>query len=141
MNEGLFSAYSALEEWKQLLQKLPAERCIALGGMAEGEKPFFAAALAHRTGRPVLLLSPTELVAQKQAQDINRLTGGGAAMLPTRDVQFSRAASSQESTWQRLNVLDEAAANRLRVLCVSAEGVLDRCCAAQRYHAASVRLT
>ncbi|HPS80597.1 MAG TPA: transcription-repair coupling factor, partial [Candidatus Limiplasma sp.] len=141
MNEGLFSAYSALEEWKALLKKLPEERCIALTGMSEGEKPFFAAALAHRTGRPVLLLSPTELVAQKQAQDINRLIGGGAAMLPTRDVQFSRAASSQESTWQRLNVLDEAAANRLRVLCASAEGALDRCCAAKRYREASIRLS
>ena len=140
MNEGLFSAYSALPEWKQLLASLQSESCIALSGMAEGEKPFFAAALAHRTGRPVLLVSPTELVAQKQAQDVNRLIGGGAAMLPTRDVQFSRAAASQESTWQRLAVLDEAAAKRLNVLCVSAEGALDRCCAVERYRMASIRI-
>lgn len=141
MNEGLFSAYSALPEWKELLSKLPSDNCIALGGMTEGEKPFFASALAHRTGRPVLLVSPTELLAQKQAQDINRFFGSGAAMLPTRDVQFSRAASSQESTWQRLAVLDEAAAKHLNVLCVSAESVLDRCCAAERYRNASIRLT
>ncbi|MCE5342545.1 MAG: transcription-repair coupling factor [Eubacteriales bacterium] len=141
MNEGLFSAYSALPAWKELLEKLKTENCIALGGMAEGEKPFFAAALARRTGRPVLLLSPAELTAQKQAQDVNRLFGGGAAMLPARDVQFSRAAASQESTWQRLGVLEDAAAGRLTVLCVSAEGALDRCSPAQRYRHAGVHLT
>jgi hypothetical protein len=52
MNEGLFTAYAALSEWKELLEKLKTESCVALGGMTEGEKPFFAAALAHRTGRP-----------------------------------------------------------------------------------------
>ena len=141
MNEGLFSAYSALPAWRDLLARLPKENCIALTGMAEGEKPFFAAALAHRTGRPVLLISPTELVAQKQAQDVNRLTGGGAAMLPARDVQFSRAAASQESTWQRLHVLGEAANGRLHVLCVSAEGMLDRCLCANRFQKAAVTVT
>lgn len=140
MNEGLFSAYAALPEWKTLLEQLPAQPCLALAGMAEGERPFFAAALARRTGRPVLLLSPTELTAQKHAQDISRLTGGGAAALPVRDVQFSRAAASQESTWQRLGALDEAAAGRLSVLCVSAESALDRCCPPARYRAATVRL-
>ena len=141
MNEGLFSAYSALPAWKELLSQLHGTDCIALTGLSEGEKPFLAAALSHRTGRPVLLVSPTELVAQKQAQDVNRLLGGGAAMLPTRDVQFSRAASSQESTWQRLHVLGEAANGRLRVLCVSAEGLLDRCCAAERFKRATVTVS
>lgn len=140
MNEGLFSAYTALPEWKQLLQKLDAAQCLSLSGIAEGEKPFLAAALAHRTGRPVLLVSPTELIAQKQSQDINRLLGGGAAMLPARDLQFSRAAASQESTWQRLSVLEDATAGRLQVLCVSAEGVLDRCCNADRFRKAAIRL-
>ena len=140
MNEGLFSAYSALPEWKQLLQLIQSDSCISLSGMADGEKPFFAAALAHRTGRQVLLLSSSELIAQKQAQDINRLVGSGAAMLPTRDVQFSRAAASQESTWQRLQVLGEATDNQLRVLCVSAEGILDRCSNAQRFRKAALRI-
>ena len=133
MNEGLFSAYSALPAWKELTEQLQSQQCLSVTGMAEGEKPFFAAALAYRTGRPVLLLSPTELIAQKQAQDINRIIGTGAAMLPARDIQFSRAAASQESTWQRLHVLSDAAGGRLRVLCASAEGVLDRCCPAKRW--------
>ena len=140
MNEGLFSAYSALPQWKELLARVKARNCVAVGGLSEGERPFFAAAVAHRTGRPVVLISPTELTAQKQAQDITRLTGESAAMLPTRDVQFSRAAASQESTWQRLGVLEEAAAGRLRILCLSAEGALDRCCPVERFRGASLSL-
>ncbi|HNX61465.1 MAG TPA: transcription-repair coupling factor [Candidatus Limiplasma sp.] len=140
MNEGLFSAYSALPQWKELLARVKARSCVAVGGLSEGERPFFAAAVAHRTGRPVVLISPTELTAQKQAQDITRLTGESAAMLPTRDVQFSRAAASQESTWQRLGVLEEAAAGRLRILCLSAEGALDRCCPVERFRSASLSL-
>ena len=34
MNEGLFSAYSALPAWKELLASLPQDTCIALAGMA-----------------------------------------------------------------------------------------------------------
>jgi transcription-repair coupling factor (superfamily II helicase) len=139
MNEGLLNAYSALPQWKELLTKISGRTCVAVGGMAEGEKPFFAAALARASGRPVLLVSPTELTAQKQAQDVNRLFGG-AAVLPARDVQFSRAAASQESTWQRLSVLEEAAEGRLNVLCVSAEAALDRCAPVARFRAAAVRL-
>ncbi len=139
MNEGLLNAYSALPQWKELLESVARRSCAAVGGMAEGEKPFFAASLARVTGRPVLLVSPTELTAQKQAQDVNRLFGGAAA-LPVRDVQFSRAAASQESTWQRLFVLEEAAEGRLNVLCVSAESVLDRCVPKARFRAAAVRI-
>lgn len=141
MNEGLFSAYSAMPTWQELLTQLKQTGCTALTGTAEGERSFLAAALAHRTGRPVVLISSTELSAQRNAQDINRLFGDCAAMLPTRDVQFSRAAASHESTWQRLQVLGEAASGRLRVLCVSAEGMLDRCPPAHRFKTATITLS
>ena len=95
MNEGLFTAFYDLPEWKQLLDRLTAGDCSALSEIAEGERPFVAAALAYKTGRPVLLIAPTELVAQRQAQDVDRLIGGGSAVLPARDMQFSRAAMSR----------------------------------------------
>ena len=82
MNEGLFSAYSAMPTWQELLTQLKQTGCTALTGTAEGERSFLAAALAHRTGRPVVLISSTELSAQRNAQDINRLFGDCAAMLP-----------------------------------------------------------
>jgi transcription-repair coupling factor (superfamily II helicase) len=140
MNGALFTGYSALPAWTALFDRLSHPSCLSLTGMAEGEKPFFAAALAHAAGRPVLLVSPTELTAKRQAQDIGRL-GIAAAALPSRDVQFSRAASSRESTWQRLQVLQDAIHGRLQVLCVSAEAVLDRCPNAKRFGSASIRLS
>ena len=90
MNEGLFTAYQSLPAWKRLMERIGEGGCTALYEIAEGERPFLAAALSHATGRPVLLVAPTELIAQRQAQDIERLTGDGCAMLPARDIQFSR---------------------------------------------------
>ncbi len=140
MNEGLFTAYYDLPQWQKLLSRLNAGDCIALSEIAEGERPFFAAALAHKTGRPVLLVSASELTAQKQAQDIDRLVGGGSAVLPARDIQFSRAAMSRESTWQRLNVLDQLTQNKVRVLCASLDALLDRCAPAQRFKKAVITI-
>ncbi|MDD6041426.1 MAG: transcription-repair coupling factor [Clostridia bacterium] len=141
MNEGLFTAYEDLPQWKKLLGRLGAGDCTALGEIAEGERPFFAAALSRKTGRPVLLVSASELTAQKQAQDIDRLVGGGSAVLPARDVQFSRAAMSRESTWQRLSVLDQLVQGRVRVLCASLDALLDRCAPAGRFRRAVITVT
>ena len=140
MNEGLFTAYNDLPQWQRLLDRLKDGDCTALSEICEGERPFLAAALAHRTGRPVLLIAPTELVAQKQAQDIERLIGGGSAVLPARDVQFSRAAMSRESTWQRLRVLDQLTQGKIRVLCTSVDALLDRCAPMDRFAKAVITL-
>ncbi len=139
MNEGLFNGYTALPAWTALFDHLPGVTCLSVSGMAEGEKPFFAAALSHAARRPILLISPTELTAKRQAQDIARL-GVASAVLPSRDVQFSRAASSRESTWQRLQVLQDAIHGRIAVLCVSADAALDRCPNAERFQNASITI-
>lgn len=139
MNEALLTGYTALPAWTALFARLSGAVCLSLSGMTEGEKPFFASALAQAARRPVLLLSPTELVAKRHAQDIRQL-GLAAAALPSRDVQFSRAASSRENTWQRLQVLDDAICGRLQVLCVSADAALDRCLNAQAFQTAALSL-
>ena len=140
MNEGLFTAYYDLPQWHKLLSRLNAGDCTALSEIPEGERPFLAAALAHKTGRPVVLITPTELAAQKHAQDIDRLVGGGSAVLPARDVQFSRAAMSRESTWQRLNVLDQLMQKKVRVLCASVDELTDRCAPAERFRSAVITI-
>ena len=138
MNEGLFTAYTDLPQWQQLLERLKDGDCTALSEIAEGERPFVAAALAHKTGRPVVLVAPSELVAQKQSQDIDRLLGGGSVVLPARDIQFSRAAMSRESTWQRLSVLDQLTQGKVKVLCTSVDALLDRCAPAARFRKAII---
>ena len=52
MNEALFTGYSALPAWTALFDRLPDTPCLSLVGMTEGEKSFFAAALAHTAKRP-----------------------------------------------------------------------------------------
>lgn len=140
MNEGLFTAYGKLPEWSALLQEVEKSSCVAICDIAEGERPFLAAALANKTGRTVMLVSPTELAAQRQAQDIDRLLGGGCAALPPRDVQFSRAASSRESTWERLSALSRLARGELKVLCLSAESLMARCAPAELFKASELTL-
>ena len=141
MNEGLFSAYEKREEWKTLLSRVTEPGCTALSEIAEGERPFLAAALARRTGRPVVILCPTELAAQRYAQDVYRLTGRECAVLPPRDLQFSRAASSRESTWQRLRVLDQLARRDVTMLCLSLESLLDKCVSPERFRKGCVELS
>lgn len=133
MNEGLFSAYESREEWKKLLRLTEKPGCTALSDIAEGERPFLAAALSRRTGRPVVLICPTELAAQRYAQDIFRLTGRECGVLPPRDIQFSRAASSRESTWQRIRTLDRLCRRDVNLLCLSLESLLDRCVSPERF--------
>ena len=74
MNEGLFTAYQALPAFQALLAHAGTTGSLAVTGLAEGERAFLAAALAHRTGRPVVLLPP-QTPAGKQAQDLSRLFG------------------------------------------------------------------
>ena len=140
MNEGLFTAYQGVAEVEALLTRLKAGDCTAVSQIPEGERPFLAAALSHLTGRPVMLVTASDLTAQRHAQDIQRLTGMGCAVLPPRDHQFSRAAMSRESTWQRLSVLDNLVSGQVRVLCLSIEALLDRCAPAERFRRCVITL-
>ena len=140
MNEGLFTAYNALPQWQELLDAAKGAGCSAVYELAEGERPFLAAALSQRTGRPVVLVCATELIAQRCAQDIQRLTGLGCVCLPPRDLQFSRAASSRESTWQRLAALDQLAHGQARVLCISLDSLIHRCPTKNAFLEAEIRL-
>ncbi len=140
MNEGLFSAYSSMPQWQELLNLTQTHSVSAVYELAEGERPFLAAALSRRTNRPVVLVCPTELVAQRCAQDIQRLTGMGCVCLPPRDLQFSRAASSRESTWQRLSALDQLIHGQAKVLCISLDSLIHRCAPAEVFRKAELRI-
>ncbi len=138
--EGLFAALSGAEEWKKLLAAVEQGQGAVLSQVASGQRAFLAAALHRKTGRPVLLICPGEVAAGKAAQDINQLLGSVAAVLPPRDTQFSRSASSLESTWQRIGVLDGVLSGRVKVLCVSIGAMLGRYAPAARMRERTLRL-
>ncbi|MBQ7455655.1 MAG: transcription-repair coupling factor [Clostridia bacterium] len=92
----------------------------------EGSRPALAAALAEKTGRPVLYVAPGDRDAARVAEDISQFLPGGAGYLRMRERQFGRAAASRESEWQRLSVLGRALTGEVRVLCVAPEALLWR---------------
>ena len=72
--------------------------CTALYEIAEGERPFLAAAAfshCHRAARAAGRAYGADRPAPGAGH--KRLTGDGCAMLPARDIQFSRAAMSHDS--------------------------------------------
>lgn len=52
MNEGLFTAYQSLPAWKRLMSASGRADAPPLYEIAEGERPFLAAALSHARGGP-----------------------------------------------------------------------------------------
>ena len=67
MNEGLFSAYESRDEWKTLVERLGRAGCTSVYEISEGERPFLAAALRRKTGRPVVVpVSYTHLDVYKR---------------------------------------------------------------------------
>ena len=73
-----------------------------------GSTPALAAAAAARLageGRRVLLVAEHDLKAAKLADDVRQLTGEDCPFLPGGEIDLTRAAGSQESSWRRLEAL------------------------------------
>ncbi|MBQ8536560.1 MAG: hypothetical protein IJ461_04060, partial [Clostridia bacterium] len=102
MNHALFSPLGQTAPFKQLIQSLDACEVTALYGLPEGIRAYLAAAVYAQCGKPVVMVTPSDLAAARAAEDAAWLLGGQAACLPSREIQFARGASSQESTWRRL---------------------------------------
>ena len=92
----------------------------------EGVKAALAAALAEKTGRQVLYVTPGDREAARIAEDVSAYLPNAAGTLATRERQFVRAAVSHERQWQRLQSLGRVRTGDMRVLCVSAETLLYR---------------
>ncbi|MBE5783278.1 MAG: transcription-repair coupling factor [Clostridiales bacterium] len=108
--------------------------------MAEGQQPFFAAALARKTGRQVLYVAPSDAAAMRAADDCAAWLSGSAAMLPSPDYNFTRGVASRENAFQRLSVLQKARQGEIQVLCVPADALLTRMLPPAQYDEFSVRL-
>ena len=131
MNEGLLKAYYAHPTFSNMLQSIKKNECVAIYEMAQGESPLLVAALANATKRPIVFISPSTLLAQHHAQDISAFFP--SAYLPPRDIQFSRAAVSRESTYTRLETLNRLATKQTQILCLSIEAMLDRCASKEAF--------
>ena len=118
----------------------PEKGALALYEMAEGQRAFYAAALARRTGRQVLFVCPSDSAAMRAADDCAAWLGGGAAMLPAAECVFTRGVASREGVFRRLSTLQRARGGDVRVLCVRADALMSRMLPPERYDAHTVSL-
>ena len=112
----------------------------ALYEMAEGQRPFFAAALALKTGRPILYIAPSDAAAMAAADDCAAWLNGGAALLPSPDIHFTRGVASRENAFQRLSVLQKVKQGEIRVLCAPADALMCRMLPPAAYEKHAVQL-
>lgn len=137
---------------EKLLQKLsaspklweafdaPEKGVTCLYDMADGQRAFLAAALAKKTGRPVLYVSPSEAQAMRAADDISTWLPGSAAYMPSGEMNFTRGTASREGAFRRLSVLQHVYRGEVKVLCVAADALLSRYMPAADYAQQAVSL-
>ena len=93
-----------------------------------GATQSLTAALAAKgaeEGRRVLLVAENDLKAGRMAEDVRHLTGRDCAFLPGGEIDLTRAAGSQESSWRRLEALSSLGGSA-QVLVTSAEAMMQR---------------
>ena len=93
-----------------------------------GVNPTLAALLACRTaaaGRKTLLVMENDLKASRAADDARQICGD-AAFLPGGEIDLTRAAGSQESSWRRLEALSAVCTENVQILCTSVEAMAQR---------------
>lgn len=122
----LFNAIRHFAPWQQAIAALQKGDCPALYDMSESQRAFFACALQESLNRPILYVAPGMQAAMRAAEDCAELTGGKAAVLPAGDIQFVQGTASRDSEWQRMAVFKKLRAGEIRVLCVSAEALMQR---------------
>ncbi|MGI6316580.1 MAG: transcription-repair coupling factor [Christensenellales bacterium] len=97
-----------------------------LQGVAEGQKPHLAAAIAA-TGRQVLLIASSEEASQRLYEDAKRLAGEIVLRYPARSVTlYTAKAASQELYRRRIQVLGELLAGRAGLIVASVDALIPR---------------
>ena len=113
----------SLPEGEQMSAAAPG-KTIAVTGSTPAIAAAAAAKLAEQ-GRRTLLIAEHDLKAAKLADDVKQWTGENCPVLPGGEIDLTRAAGSLESSWRRLEALDQVTRGA-RMLCVSAEAMMQK---------------
>ena len=105
----------------------------AVTGLSSVHKAQIAAALAHGTGRPLVMVCADEAEAGRLAGDLETLLGVPALRLYAREL-FVRTGAVASRQWEmaRIGALYEMAQGQGRLLVCTAEGLLQKTAPAQR---------
>ena len=137
MAEGqdlIFRPLTELPAFDQLLSTVSAPGASAVSGVDDCQRLHLLAALQQRSGRPLLFITSSGPGAQRAAEDLNHLLGGGAMAFPAREVSFLRAAAaSRDLAMRRLEALGMAATGQLKAVVAPVDALLDRLMPRKRF--------
>lgn len=133
MNKQLFNVLNNFSPWQEIISASNKNQISAIYDASESQRAFLSAALTQHTKRQVLYIAPTQALASRTAEDAAAFLSGAAAALAVDDPQFIRAVSGREASWQRLSVISRAQSGEIKLLCVSAEALLNKYMPAANY--------
>ena len=123
----LFSPLERLESFSDLKASLASGGVTAMYGPDDTQRAHILAAAQRASGRPMLILTATDMLAQRIMEDMNILLGGGCVFLPTKDISFVKsAATSRELSMRRLEALGAAAMGDVKALVVPVDALMHR---------------
>ena len=80
----LFAPLEELKEFGELISALASGGVSALYGPDDTQRAHILAAAQRRLGRPMLVIAPNDMAAQRLAEDMNALLDGGCVFMPAR---------------------------------------------------------
>ena len=127
--EGLLQTLLQLSETNELIDFLRQKPSPALvTGVAGIHRAQMAAAAAHATRRPLLMLCADERECLRMAGDLEALLRVPTAVLPERELEFKpMAAASRQWEYRRLETLYRMAQGECRVVVTTAAALAQRC--------------
>ncbi len=126
--------------FERLLDEVRAGRTTSLYDMCEGQRAFFACAVAQALSRPVLLIAQNEAAALRLTDDCATFTDGRSAYFPAETLTFTRGAASREVADQRLEALVRAKKGEVSVLVATVDALQTRLPDAALFDLSTVRL-
>ena len=126
-NAFLFHPLKEMPVYKELLKSLENRACQYAYGTDDSQRVHLLSALQRDTGRPFIVVCPNDTAGAHIVEDYNALTGGGAHLLPSREVSFLHAAaSSKELSMRRLEALGKFVSGEVKLLVVPADALMHR---------------
>ena len=105
--EGLLNRLLQLSELRELTEQIEQGQCpVLVTGLSPVHRAQTAAAAAHASARPLLMLCADERECLRMAADLHTLLGVEPVILPERELQLRpAAAASRQWEYRRLDVL------------------------------------
>ena len=115
----------SLDAYKALKQASDSCKITMAYGLDELPSAVMIGALESDSVNKAILVCENEILARRQAEDINAL-GVSAAALPGSEISFLKAdASSREISLQRLRIMGDFVMGKIRVLVLPAEAIMN----------------